>query len=280
MFRSVYRRCQFGFTLIELLVVIAIIGVLVGMLLPAVQAAREAARRTQCKNNLRQVGLALQLHHDAQGAFPVGCIDVRTTQNREGKQLSWLASSLPYLEQHLLWEQIDFQSAYDSLANAQAAATRVTIYLCPSTSRVAEDREDAFTIPSNPTEPELAAADYGGNFGTTQVLPKTNGIFFYNDAVSIHEITDGTSKTLAVLEDSGRGQAWDGEWINGENVFNQANTPNQQQNNEIWSDHPGGAHAISCDVSVRFLSESLDPQVLKALCTRSNGELISDDNGF
>jgi len=273
LFRLFHRSRQVGFTLVELLVVIAIIGVLIALMLPAVQAAREAARRTQCKNNFRQIGLALLLHHDAKGDLPVGCIDKRKSKNPNGKQLSWLAATLPYLEQESLWEQLDFNFAYDSPINAKAASTPLPVYLCPSTARTTIDRQGPLTVPLAGSGFALAVADYGGNFGTTKVLPVTNGVLFYDIPISLREITDGTSHTIAVSEDSGRGGEWHGEWINGENVFNQHFAINQRQNNEIWSDHPGGALTVNCDASASFLSESLDLHVLKALCTRSNQEL-------
>ena len=140
------RPCRrAGFTLVELLVVIAIIGMLVALVLPAVQAAREAARRAHCQNNLRQIGVALHVYHDAHKQLPVGCVEKRvpkTTPN--GRQLAWSAELLPQLEEQPLWQQIDFHSPYDSPANATAAATVVAVYLCPSTARAVSGREGNF----------------------------------------------------------------------------------------------------------------------------------------
>ena len=269
-----YSRRQHGFTLVELLVVIAIIGVLIGLLLPAVQAARESARRTQCQNNLRQIGVALLAYHDVKGSFPIGCLDKRHAGNPSGRQLSWSATVLPYLEQTTLWEQIDLLSAYDSSNNARAAETALPVYLCPSTARTTSDREGSFVTQVPATGRVLAAIDYGGNYGAAFVSPSANGVMLYNRAVALREITDGTSSTIAVAEDTGRGRLWDGEWINGENIFDQHFAVNKQQNNEIWSDHPGGALAVRCDASVSFLSELMDVKVLKSRCTRSNDELL------
>ncbi len=265
-----------AFTLVELLVVVAIIGLLVALLLPAVQAAREAARRTQCQHNLRQIGLALHQYHDAQKTLPVGCIDKRIKNfNPSGKQLAWSASVLPYLEQTVLWEQLDFSLGYDSLTNAKIASAPLSVYLCPSTARLAEDREGNFTKRDPPSPLALSAMDYGGSHGAGHTFPSANGVFLYDRSVTLREITDGLSNTLAVLEDTGRGNAWGGEWINGENIFDLFSGINQQQNNEIWSDHVGGALALLCDAHVAFLDETMDPAVLRALATRSNQELAT-----
>jgi len=268
-----------GFTLVELLVVIAILGMLVGLLLPAVQAAREAARRTQCQNNLRQIGLGLLEFHEAHGVLPVGCLEKQFPgKNPMGRQLAWSASLLPYVEQTILWRNIDFQSAYNSRLNAKAAASEVAVYLCPSTARLAAGREGTHMSEkpvdrSSDASLPAAAIDYGGNYGAAFVSPSANGVLLYDRSIRLKDISDGTSHTLAVAEDTGRGLPMDGEWINGENIFDQSGPINRQQNNEIWSDHPGGALALQCDGSVVFLDETMETTLLRALCTRSGEEL-------
>jgi len=270
---NVTRKRLAAFTIVELLAVIAIIGLLVSLLLPAVQAAREAARRSQCQNNLRQLGLGLAGHHYVHGSLPIGCLDRRTPfKNPSGRQLSWSAALLPYLEQVTLWEQLDWDSAYDSGANAHAGSTRISILLCPSTTRLAAEREGAFMSPRPDRLPPLAAIDYGGNYGAAFVSPSANGVLLYDRAVAMKEISDGASYTLAVVEDAGRGRTMDGEWVNGENIFDVSGPINRQQNNEIWSDHAGGAQATRCDCSVVFLDETIDMAVLRALCTRHGDE--------
>src|SRR5262249_9680379 len=121
-----------GFTLVELLVVIAILATLVGLLLPAVQKAREAANRTHCTHNLRQIGLALHAYHHAYATFPPGGIEWRPPGDLSKRQLAWSVFVLPYLEQEALYRQLDLSKAFDSPENAEAAATVLPIYLCPS----------------------------------------------------------------------------------------------------------------------------------------------------
>jgi len=266
------RSLRRAFTLVELLVVIAIVGVLIGLLLPAVQAAREAARRTQCQNNLRQIGLALHAYHANHAELPIGCVDKRI--QKVGRQTSWAARLLPQMDLNPLYQQIDFEFGYDSAENATAGSTVVATYLCPSTARLAEGRSSFWMSTSPGSLPALAAMDYGGIYGAGYTFPSANGVLLYDRAIAFHEITDGTSWTIAVAEDTGRGRRWDGEWINGENIFVLHNPINTFQDNEIWSDHPEGAFALYCDGSVQFLRETMQALVLRSSCTR-NGEEIT-----
>jgi prepilin-type N-terminal cleavage/methylation domain-containing protein/prepilin-type processing-associated H-X9-DG protein len=267
-------RQRSGVTLVELLVVTAIIGVLIALLLPAVQAAREAGRRVTCQNNLRQIGVALHAYHAAHRHFPIGCIDKRVPRtNPNGRQLAWSATILRELEAPALWRHIDFAAPYDSAINSAAAATLVSTYICPSTVRTAFGRDGSMV--TNPLATTAAfsyrgaAIDYGGIYGAAQISPAANGVLLYDRAVEISEITDGTSHTLAIAEDTGRGWLMDGEWINGENIFDVSNLINTQQHNEIWSDHPGGAMALWCDGSATLLEETMTAAVLRSICTRS-----------
>jgi prepilin-type N-terminal cleavage/methylation domain-containing protein/prepilin-type processing-associated H-X9-DG protein len=269
-----------GFTLVELLAVTAIIGVLVALLLPAVQAARESARQTQCLNHLLQIGVALHNYEDAQGELPVGCLEKRVPKTApNGRQLAWSAAMLPQLELPDLAAKIDFAAAFDSPRNRPAAVTPLPVYVCPSTARTAAGREQSLVV-----EPlaggagyEAAAIDYGGNYGAAQVSPSANGVLIYDRAVKLAEMSDGASRTIAVLEDSGRGWAMNGEWINGENIFDVASPVNTQQDNEPWSDHPGGAMVLWCDGHARLVAETLDLIVLRAACTRAAEELAFDE---
>ena len=254
-----------GFTLVELLVVIAIIGILIGMLLPAVQAVREAAHRTQCANNLRQIGLALHSHHSAMQEFPIGTVEWRFGSDTSQRQLAWSAYLLPYLEQQNVSDQLDLTRAFDAVDNQLAAATVLSVYLCPSTIRETDQPEGR------------GGCDYGGIFGERISSPNNppKGTMLIDQAVSICDITDGTSNTLVVSEDS---QSPDAQWINGRNIFDQAFPINQAPSfeNDIRSEHPQGANGVFCDGSVRFLNESIENETLAAICTRALGEVIGD----
>lgn len=249
-----------AFTLVELLVTIAIIGVLVGLLLPAVQAAREATRRAECQNRLKQIGLALQSYHNSHEAFPIGCTEWRPWGNTTKRQLAWSAYLLPQLEQRALFDQLDLGKPFDDPANA-AASTTLVGYLCPSNAEY------------QPSE-NFGRSDFGGIYGERITGPNNpaKGVMLLDRATSISEITDGTSQTLIVAEDS---SSPDGQWINGRNLFDQAFAINAapEFENDIRSEHPGGANGLAVDGSVHFLSESTDERILAAWCTRAGGEV-------
>jgi prepilin-type N-terminal cleavage/methylation domain-containing protein len=255
-----------GFTLVELLVVIAIIAVLLGLLLPAVQAAREAGRRTSCGNNLHQIGIGLIAYHGQFNAFPVGCTEPRfTAKDSANRQLAWSAWLLPNIEEQPLFDRINFSKPFDGKENAQAAAQTVPTYLCPS----------AWHGPS--PQQGRAPCDYGGIFGE-RILTRNNpprGIMLYDLAISIADIYDGTSHTLIVCEDC---YSMDGQWINGQNIFDVSTAVNaaSRMENDIHSNHPRGANGLAADGSVHFLGNDLAKNILAAICTR-NGEEPAND---
>ncbi len=207
-----------GFTLIELLVVIAIIAILIALLLPAVQQAREAARRSQCRNNLKQIGLAMHNYHDTFNMFPPGCIDSdRATMSPAGAMnnrngLGWGAMILPYLDQAPLYNQIGTQTAgfslnwqdsngdgtastTDSIAAARAV---LAVYNCPSDPMGGV----------NTDKDSFGKTNYLANAGINAVQTTTtgglntgnNGMFFENSDRRMRDVTDGTSNTLFVGE--------------------------------------------------------------------------------
>jgi len=200
------RRPLHGFTLVELLVVIAIVGVLVAMLLPAVQAAREAARRSQCADSLRQIGLALLNHHDSQRHFPPGYSAL--PRYRDGATdttpgWGWAAFILPYIEESSLNQMINSKVAIEDPRHSAAIQTRVSLYLCPSDL----PPDSAFSIldATGATLASAAPASYsacigGDESGTSDA--DGLGIFYRNSRTRIAEILDGTSKTILVGERS------------------------------------------------------------------------------
>jgi prepilin-type processing-associated H-X9-DG protein len=127
---------------------------------------------------------------------------------------------------------------------------------------------------------ELAVTDYGGMAGSaiSGAAELMNGVLIYDRPIAARDIRDGLSQTILVAEDTGRGASMDGEWSNGENIFDQSGPINSLQNNEMWSDHPGGANALFCDGSAHFLSASITADAIGALCSRAQGEPLTDNS--
>ena len=215
------KRGLRGFTLIELLVVIAIIAILIALLLPAVQQAREAARRTQCKNNLKQLGLAMHNYHDVYGMFPIGhayrgCFDGNCDSNRGGPAWSWGTALLPYLdqaplfnsfwfEQQAAWDQAGPQQTIDS-TNVLLCQTVLPFNSCPSDASKPTNRNDG-AIPNSATSSYQGNTSsyngYAGNPNANNITTRRNGIFRRINGgppTRIRDITDGTSNTIAIAE--------------------------------------------------------------------------------
>lgn len=252
-----------GFTLVELLVVIAIIGILLGLLLPAVQFAREAARQTTCRNHQHQIGLALHAYHNAHRALPIGCLEWRAWgAPKARKNLAWSAMLLPFIEQQALYDKVDFDYAYDHAVNADAAKTRVDVYVCPT------------AIPKNGPRGEIS---YGGMFGELLVDRRSDdGMFLYDQTMRFRDCLDGLSSTIATGEDV---LGPESQWINGGNVFVQSHPINDRSvwigDNEIRSLHPAGAMVLFLDGSVHLLNQSIDKRLLGQLITRDRLEVVS-----
>lgn len=268
-----------AFTLIELLVVVAVIGIITALLLPAVQVARESARRAQCTNNMKQIGIAVNHYEQQYGYYPPGCSECGTTpiSQRFEKRHAWSALLLPFLEQESLWRQLDINIRFNDEANKPAITTVVPVYLCPSTANRMEDRHDDFTSDG------MACTDYGGNFGTKDRDPNGEplGMLVYNRSFRTADVLDGLSYTWIVGESTGRGTIGDAGWANGRNIFDttaHVNDKAVRSSDELFSDHPGGVNVVFCDGTVKFISEQIDLDVLFALCTRAGREAISGDD--
>ncbi|MEX0643074.1 MAG: DUF1559 domain-containing protein [Pirellulales bacterium] len=312
-----------AFTLVELLVVIAIIGILVALLLPAIQAARESARRTQCANNFKQVGLAILNFESTRRRLPYGMI-INHRGNPQSTNCTgiteplpgyptgtfigfgWAALILPYLENSPISDQIDFKlqiipgtSATSSLSNFKMTATLIPDFLCasdpntgglvqittpPNPSNGSDEREDSRTT-------NMAAVTDSVD-GTCDMFKlrkgsKVDGVFAGNYGARIKDITDGTSKTLAVGEVTGEdrdfflGFFWAAfdvadtrEGINGPNTLPGVGSfdptdPFDFSFAGFSSWHRGGCHFAMCDGSVHFVKEEISASVLKSLTTRA-----------
>ncbi len=261
-----------GFTLVELLVVITIIGILIALLLPAVQAAREAARRLQCSNNLKQLGLAAHNHHTAIGTFPVEFLGLQTGRGNWGASVMLL----PYLEQQAMYDQLKPDGKELPTLSAQPLmAQPISVFLCPSNGG---RRTNSFF----------------GDHGLTNYLPNES-VFNLNERdkekaggaqpVSIADIRDGTTNTImwgerALRESDPRSVA--GTWVgrtgtNASSCGRGAWPPNTHSRwpadssdpctRHSWTSmHPGGIHVTLADGSVRFLSENIDSHTSYANC--------------
>jgi prepilin-type N-terminal cleavage/methylation domain-containing protein len=282
-----------GFTLIELLVVIAIIAILISLLLPAVQQAREAARRTQCRNNLKQIGIALHSYHDVFSRLPYGA----NTQFR-----SPFAAILPHLDGANRFNVYNFSLYYTQPANLAVINQTVSTYLCPT---MVIPR----AVPETTCNEPGAAGSYGVSAGS---LPRTagfsNGMFSQTSAageeagIVFRDVTDGLSSTLMVSEFNYRlpdytwtasscagnpalhGQRrWGGHrWGVGYAIFSIGNSAgtinlNTNANASTWrSDHTGGVHFLMGDGSCRFIGDHIDRALQLGVSTRAGGETLGD----
>jgi prepilin-type N-terminal cleavage/methylation domain-containing protein len=204
------RRQPSAFTLVELLVVIAIIGILIALMLPAVQAAREAARRSNCSNNLSQIGTALSSYQAAHLSLPPGTTDPKGPIYNvpQGNHLSWMAHLLPYMEEQVAYKQIDQSVGVYDKKNAPVRALSISLFLCPSCPLQ--------TVVGGPVNDRIASlSNYAGchNDVEAPIDENNNGVLYLNSHVREKDVTDGTSHTIYVGEKLG--SQWDLGWMSG-----------------------------------------------------------------
>ncbi len=298
-----------GFTLVELLVCIGVISLLISLTLPAVQSAREAARRTQCRNNLRQVGLALHNYHDTARVLPPGS----QVQNYNlppwySKSFPWIVGILPYLEQADLYSQFNFN--LDCQIHHRSQTSRhLAMFECPSDPLSGGGIEWKRLGGPHP----VYGAFYEGGWGMTSyfgvsgtfgqpladafescnewaALPRSSGlhagVLFGNSRVRLADITDGTSNTILLVERGGVQSTgkWGGSGLLfrcpygvGDNILpvDEIVAGDRRSAFRPWSWHGQGSHVAMADGSVHYFAAETDGSLLKGLATRSDGEVVS-----
>lgn len=296
-----------AFTLIELLVVIAIIAILVALLLPAVQQAREAARRSQCKANLKQIGIAMHNYHDVHGRFPYGYYHSNSYHGRD----TWMQQLMPYYDQ---------APAYDAYSSSNVR------WVMDTPKEIKDLKIPVLMCPSDPS-----AGGFGGGGGAraggngfqgnyvlcagntlmTRNSTTLNGIACQNSSIKFKDVTDGTSVTLMAGESilrggntggwGGAGGYWGGA-NHGAYGFTSLETPNTTVADQVYSCksttwpgapctsilggsalrnftrsyHVGGTHVAMVDGATRFISENISVDVWRAAGSRAGDEVFSD----
>ncbi|GAB4140848.1 MAG: DUF1559 domain-containing protein [Planctomycetaceae bacterium] len=284
-------RARRGFTLIELLVVIAIIAILIALLLPAVQQAREAARRSTCKNNLKQIGIALHNYHETFGMFPMGGYRHRNNSNNEG--WGWGAYILPQLEQEVLFNSMNVngrrltQMLRNNGPNGRRLAqTKLAVFVCPTDPDSRSGLMDGGRMNGGtgrhfrgdsgiPRSFRVAKSNYVANCGYFDVdWTRNDGVLFMNSSIRFRDIQDGTTNTFLIGERNRR--CAHGAWVGNRNPLgggpqgcdytlgkvsrplNEASNASHRCVEGFASDHTGGAHFLFCDGKVYFISENIN----------------------
>jgi prepilin-type N-terminal cleavage/methylation domain-containing protein len=294
-----------AFTLVELLVVIAIIGILVALLLPAIQAARESARKTSCRNNLHQIGVALQNYESSYRRLPSGYIYAAGPQgNALGH--SWTDKILPFMELQSIYDKLNFKLPIYDPFHVPVREIHIDSLLCPT------DAISPTGFVEMGTE-KYAMACYVANFGTPDLdedqeqrndpmFPNRPwGPFYRNSKTKLKDITDGTSKTLmcgerqngpfrtagahgvhfeyettwaGAVRDIGDPTDDHGHMV----LFQTGHTPNSalSDDRDVSASHSGEALFVMCDASVHSISESIDQKVYNSLGTMNREETVTE----
>jgi prepilin-type processing-associated H-X9-DG protein len=228
-------------TLVELLVVMLIVCTLIALLLPAVRRAGDAARRSQCRNHLKQIGLALHNYHDAQRSFPAGY-----RRSEVGPPLHvWRTELLGYLEKNDLSQRIVWAAGWDAPENLKIAQLTLPFYNCPS--RKQQDQRTS----------------YQGVFDTASFFP-------YEQSIQLEAIIDGASNTIAVWETPGDHTIpWAAPHDNRRGPYLAVGEKS------AWV-HTGGGHILLADGSVKFVSEKLAADIREALLTIAANDKVGD----
>ncbi|QDU48312.1 DUF1559 domain-containing protein [Gimesia panareensis] len=308
--KALFLKRRQGFTLIELLVVIAIIAILIALLLPAVQQAREAARRSTCKNNLKQIGLALHNYHDTYGTFPPASVRRQgAAQEWETSMISWQGRILAFMDQAPLYNQIDWSIEPGRTgSNTAAMKNELPAYRCPSDPG---DRGKTGQSGYGPTNYVTCTANTGGytaGGGTYQ----NNGrsVMFLNSMTKMRDLEDGSSNTMVVSECT-VGHLYAN--INATSGTTCTGTANQKLRGYSWfyaqsmpawsyttligpnsdllecaqstggsallgarSKHVGGVHTLFCDGRIQFISENINLGTWQNLGHKSDGNIIGE----
>lgn len=300
---------RYGFTVVELLFVIGIVGLFIGLLLPAVQSARDSSARVQCLNNMRQIGIALHLHHDAHGRLPPRAPNGHP--NDPSTLLQWTAQILPQMEQGSLWDISESACQQDPIAYHNpphiGCATPVRSFVCPSDPRLYHALEmpnggmAAFASYIGIAGSPIGGAAYQFN-GQFLVTPAP-GVFGRCPGIGLEEITDGLSQTIMVGERTPPASLQAGRWyaaisygapfagpdgvmlipqcagspedpcIPSGAGFGPGRIDNPCDRYHFWSLHSRGANFLFADGSARFFPYSA-ASILPALATRSGNESV------
>ncbi len=246
-----------------------LVTIVPAFLLPAIQQARVAALRSQSKNNLKQLGLAMHNYHDVHQSFPAGTIP--NEKLKPDERLSFFVELLPFVEQAALYQKVDKEGGWKDKANRQVVETKIAVFENPGMK----------PQPPKTTEVKFGATHYVGMAGIGKdaaLLPITSnraGVFGYNRKTRFRDITDGTSNTVMISEASKDF----GGWSAGGNATIRSLTKKPYINGPdgIGGPFPGGCHMLMGDGSVKFISQAIDPNTMEGLITIRGGEVI---NGF